>query len=125
MGGRDNCKTREVASRGGLTLLQVPYTAFAQWVLELCDREGVGSLIPFGALTGASAAFELAYLAAKSGRAAGLVQFESYYLSPKAKKYMDDVFIPSIRHLPRAIKGLEPLTHPRIHTPTHSLLVCP
>jgi pimeloyl-ACP methyl ester carboxylesterase len=83
----------------------VPYTTFAQWVLEICDREGVGAMVPFGALTGASAAFELAYLAAKQNRTTALVQFESYYLSPRAKQYIDTVYLPSIRHLPLYANG--------------------
>ena len=83
----------------------VTYNVFAQWVLNICDAEGVQKLIPFGALTGGGPAFELAWLAAKKGRAAAMVQFEAYYLSPKAKAYIDSTYIPSIRHLPINVNG--------------------
>jgi len=98
-GASDECQCNESIDEF------VPYTTFAQWTLEICDREGVGPLIPFGALTGTGPAWELAWLAAKQGRAAALLQFESYYLSPRAKKFVDDVYIPSIRHLPLHVNG--------------------
>ena len=62
-------------------------------------------LIPFGSLTGASGAIELAWLAAKQGRVDVMVNFEAYYLSPRAKKYIDTTYIPSIRHLPVELNG--------------------
>lgn len=83
----------------------VPYTTFAQWVLQICDLEGVTQMIPTGSLTGASGAMELAWLAAKQGRVDYLLQFEAYYLSPRAKQYIDNVYIPTVRHLPVNLNG--------------------
>ena len=83
----------------------VPYTTFAKMVLEICNREGVGKMIPLGSLTGASGAYELAWLAAKEGRCDTIVQYEAYYLSPRAKNYIDTSYIPTIRHLPVNLNG--------------------
>ena len=98
-GASDECRCNETADEF------VPYTTFAQWVLDICDREGVSKMIPLGSLTGASGAFELAWLASKQRRVDTLVQFEAYYLSPRAKKYIDGVYIPSVRHLPVNLNG--------------------
>lgn len=78
----------------------VTYDTFAQWVLDICDSLGVKNLIPFGSLTGASGAIELAGLASKQGRVEKLILWEVYYLKPAAKTYIDNIYIPSIRHLP-------------------------
>lgn len=77
----------------------VTYDSFCAYVLEICDKHGVRDLISFGALTGASPALELAGQAAEQGRTKHLVLFEGYYLKPEAKAYVDNVFIPSIRHM--------------------------
>jgi len=78
---------------------------FASLTLEICDRLGVGKMIPFGSLQGASGAIELAWLAAKQGRVDRLVLFEALYLSPTAKAYIDNVFIPSLHNLPVYANG--------------------
>jgi pimeloyl-ACP methyl ester carboxylesterase len=78
----------------------VSYPTFAAMTLEICDKLGVKKMLPFGSLNGANGAIELAWLAAKQGRVDHLLNFESFYLSPKAKAYIDQVYIPSVRHLP-------------------------
>jgi hypothetical protein len=77
----------------------IAYAEFSTQVMKLCDRLGVKKVIPFGALTGASPALEFAGQAGEQGRIDYLVWFEGYYLKPEAKAYVDNVFIPSIRHM--------------------------
>mmetsp|Transcript_34626 Transcript_34626/g.92849 ORF Transcript_34626/g.92849 Transcript_34626/m.92849 type:complete len:343 (+) Transcript_34626:39-1067(+) len=77
----------------------VDYTTFAFFVLQICDAEKAGKIIPFGVLTGGSPALELAYLASEQKRVDKVVFYETLFLSPKAKAYVDSVYIPSIRHL--------------------------
>ena len=91
-GSSDECACNETVDEF------VPYTQFAQWVLELCDAAGARKLIPMGSLTGASPAMELAWLAAKQGRAHALVQFEAFWLSPKAKAYIDSIYCAVLPH---------------------------
>ena len=62
-------------------------------------------MIPFGALTGCSIAIELAGLAAEQGRVERMVLFEPFYLKQSAENYVNNVYIPSIRHLPIYANG--------------------
>jgi len=78
----------------------VTYNAFAAFALQVCDKLGVKQMIPFGALTGCSIAIELAGLAAEQGRVERMVLFEAFYLKPSAESYVNNIYIPSIRHLP-------------------------
>ena len=98
-GSSDECECNELVDEF------VGMNDFAKWVLDICDVEGVDKLVPFGSETGASAAIELAWLASKQGRVDAMVYFEAYYLSPKAKQYIDNVYIPSVRHLPIVLNG--------------------
>jgi pimeloyl-ACP methyl ester carboxylesterase len=77
----------------------VDYSTYASFVLQICDAEKAAKIIPFGVLTGGSPALELAYLASQQNRVDKVVFYETLYLSPKANAYVENVYIPSIRHL--------------------------
>lgn len=83
----------------------VDYSTYASFVLQICDAEKAGKIIPFGDETGGSPALELAYLASRQNRVDKVVFFEWMYLSPKAHAYVQNVYIPSIRHLHPAANG--------------------
>lgn len=99
LGHSDECQCNETADE------YVSYQQFAAWSMEICHAVGATRVIPFGALTGASPALELAGLAAEGGALERLILFEAYYLKPAAKQYIDSIYIPSIRHLPMFQNG--------------------
>jgi pimeloyl-ACP methyl ester carboxylesterase len=83
----------------------VSYSTFAAFALEVVDKHAVKKMIPFGGLTGCSIAIELAGLAAEQGRVERMILFEPFYLKPSALQYINNVYIPSIRHLPIYANG--------------------
>jgi len=98
-GHSDECLCNETADEF------VTYNQFAVWVLDICADVGATKIVPFGALTGGSPAIELAGLAAEKGLVERLILFESYYLKQKAKQYVDNIYIPTIRHMPKYQNG--------------------
>jgi len=82
----------------------VRYEVFAAYALEICRKHNVTKFIPFGSLTGASIAIELAAQAAEY-QVEKIILHDPVYLKPAAKEYVDNVYIPSIRHPELYVNG--------------------
>jgi len=78
----------------------VTFETFAKYALDICNKEGVKSLIPFGALTGGSPAIELAVLAIEGGHQVhNLILSQAFYLSSSVLEYFKSGdYIEGIRH---------------------------